>query len=125
MSMKMIGGLEYLPREDRLKELRLFSLEKRRLQKNLIRAFRDLKGACRKAGEGLFLRTRSDKRRGKGFKLEEGRFRQDARKKFFTLGGVTLERVAQGVCGCPFPGSIQGQAGWGFEQPGLEGGVTP
>ena len=23
----------------------------------------------------------------------------------------------------PLPGSIQGQAGWGFEQPGLEGGV--
>ena len=23
----------------------------------------------------------------------------------------------------PLPGSIQGQAGWGCEQPGLEGGV--
>ena len=23
----------------------------------------------------------------------------------------------------PFHGDIQGQAGWGFEQPGLEGGV--
>ena len=23
----------------------------------------------------------------------------------------------------PLPGSIQGQAGWGFEQPGLEGDV--
>jgi len=25
--------------------------------------------------------------------------------------------------GCPLPGSVQGQAGWGFEQPGLVGGV--
>jgi len=24
---------------------------------------------------------------------------------------------------CPLPGSIQGQAGWGCEQPGLQGGV--
>ena len=23
----------------------------------------------------------------------------------------------------PLPGSVQGQAGWGFKQPGLEGGV--
>ena len=34
-----------------------------------------------------------------------------------------MERVAQQGCGCPLPGSIQGQAGWGFEQPGLEGAV--
>jgi len=26
-------------------------------------------------------------------------------------------------CGCPIPGSIQGQTGQGFEQAGLEGGV--
>ena len=26
-------------------------------------------------------------------------------------------------CGCPLPGSTQGQAGWCFEQSGLEGGV--
>lgn len=34
-----------------------------------------------------------------------------------------LEHVAQWGCGCPFPGSTQGQAGWGFKQPGLEEGV--
>ena len=36
---------------------------------------------------------------------------------------VRLEQVAQRDCGCPFPGSTQGQAGWASEQPGLEGGV--
>ena len=30
-----------------------------------------------------------------------------------------LEQVAQRSCGCPLPGSVQSQAGWGFEQPGL------
>ena len=29
-----------------------------------------------------------------------------------------LEQAAQGGCGCPVSGSSQGQAGWGFEQPG-------
>ena len=31
----------------------------------------------------------------------------------------TLEQVAQGGCGCPIPGGIQGQAGCGSGQPGL------
>ena len=37
--------------------------------------------------------------------------------------GETLEQVAQQGCGCPLPDGVQGQAGWGFEQPGLEGSV--
>jgi len=30
-----------------------------------------------------------------------------------------LEQVAQRGCGCPIPGGVQGQVGWGSEQPGL------
>ena len=38
-------------------------------------------------------------------------------------GGEALAQVAQRGCGCPIPGSVQGQVGWGFEQAGLVEGV--
>ena len=51
----MIQGLEHLSCEERLRELGLFSLQKWRLQGELIVAFQYLQGACKKEGEKLFL----------------------------------------------------------------------
>jgi len=38
-------------------------------------------------------------------------------------GGEALAQVAQRSCGCPLLGSVQGQAGRGFEHPALVEGV--
>jgi len=81
----MISEMERLSNEERLRELGLFSLEKRRLQADLLAAFQHMKRAYRKAGAGHFTRACSDRTRGNGYKLKEGRFRLDTRKKFFTV----------------------------------------
>ena len=54
--------MEHLSYKDRLRELGLFILEKKRLRGDLIAAFQCLKGSYRKEGDRLFSRISCDRR---------------------------------------------------------------
>lgn len=43
---------------------------------------------------------------------------------FYNEGGETLQQVSQRSCECPIIEGVQGQVGWGFQQPGLVKDVT-
>ena len=118
----MVRGLEHLCYEERLRELELFSLGKGRLQGHLLATFQYLKAAYKKAGEGLFTRACRDRISGNAFKMEESRFRLKTEIICYE-GAEALDQVAHRSYGCPIPGSVEGQVGWGFEKSGLVEGV--
>ena len=90
----MIRGLETKPHEERLKELGMFSLEKRRLRGDMITLFKYLKGCHTEEGQDFFLTLPVCRTRNNGIKRQEARFWLDIRKN------VLLQQYDNGTS-CP------------------------
>jgi len=101
---KMNHGVKHLSDGNRLS-----SLEKRR---ETVRSLwgEYVKVGCRKERVRLFRRVWCNRTRRNGFKLKEGRFRLDIRKKSYSEGGEALAQAAQRCGWCPIHGDFQGQA---------------
>ncbi|KAK4814623.1 LOW QUALITY PROTEIN: hypothetical protein QYF61_023822 [Mycteria americana] len=85
---KVTKGLEHISHEKSLRELGLFSLERKRLggDRYLIDVYKYLKGGCEEDGARRFSVGPSDGTRGNGHKLKYRTFPLDIRKPFSLCG---------------------------------------
>ena len=80
---KLIPRLRNKPYEERLKELNLFSLTKRRLRGDLIEVFKILKGIENVDAAKYFTIDTSNRTRNNGYKIVGKRFQTNEAKYFF------------------------------------------
>lgn len=94
--LKMIRRLRCKPCDERLKELGMFHLEKRRLGGNMITILKYLKGCHKEKGEKLFSLTAKSRTGDNGFKPLQKKCRLNLRKKKLphNKNSRTMEQVA-------------------------------
>lgn len=92
----MVKGLKNVFYKQRLRELELFTLKKRRLRVDLINVYKSLKGGCKEDSPRLFLVKLSDRTRGNEHKAGQSGLCLCIRKHFLTIKET---EVASGCCG--------------------------
>lgn len=113
---KMMKGLEHLTYEERLRELGLLSLVKRRLKEILTYMSEHMK----KMEPGSFQRCPVTGQEAMGSKLKDRRCRLNTRKDFFYCeGGWAMKQVAQRACGFSHFGDTQNPSEHDPGQPAL------
>ena len=87
---RMLPGLGSMPYENRLSELGLFSLERRRIRGDLIEVYKMMRGIDRVDSQRLFPRAEMVATRGHRFKVLGSRYSGDVSGKFFTQRVVSV-----------------------------------
>ena len=80
----MIRGQQGRPYEERLRDLNLFSLQKRRLRGDLVACYKLVRGDQQALGKSLFPQAPPGVTRSNSHKLAEAKFRFDIGRRYFT-----------------------------------------